>query len=89
LAASSVGLDLTVDLSIVEMERFAISDQAWRSETLAEEDLERERCGEKEKGKWEEEAISEKLCFYKTNKTYRTWIKRCSNRKMVKFGQSK
>jgi hypothetical protein len=28
LAASSVGLDLTVDLSIVEMERFAISDQA-------------------------------------------------------------
>jgi hypothetical protein len=34
---------------------------------------ERERCGEKEKGKWEEEeAISEKLCFYKTNKTYRT-----------------
>jgi hypothetical protein len=71
LAASSVGLDLTVDLSIVEMERFAISDQAWRSETLAEEDLERER----ERGVGRKKRVNEKKKIWAGNCAFIKQIK--------------
>jgi hypothetical protein len=75
LAASSVGLDLTVDLSIVEMERFAISDQAWRSETLAEEDLERERERERERGVGRKKRVNEKKKLWAGNCAFIKQIK--------------